>query len=535
MKKLLLVILLFPALAVVAQPYNYENPVIDVSRYSFDIHLSDEHDSIRATADIRFMLLQQTNTVQFDLAGTAKNGKGMQVLAVRDSMGRPLSYTHEGNTLNIQLPENINRNQEQRVSIEYQGIPADGLIIARNKYNKKTFFSDNWPNRAHNWLPCIDHPSDKAAVEFSITAPVRYQVIANGQQIEETTLPDNRKLTRFREEVLLPTKVMVIGAADFSVQHIGIAGAIPVSGWVYSEDRDQLINGYGKAVDILPWFIEKIGPFGYSKLANVQSKTIFGGMENAGAIFYFENSINGKANNEALIAHEIAHQWFGNMATEKHWSHIWLSEGFATYFSHLYMYEKHGADTLRHLLQADRQQVIRFATQNKMPVVDTSVTDYMKLLNPNSYQKAGFILHMLRQQLGDSIFFSGVRNYYKAFAGKNAVTEDLKKIMEQESNRDLSSFFQQWLYTPGIPKLEIGWNYNATRKTLSVTVTQQQDALFSFPLTLSFSGSDKDELLHMDIRDKVTIKTITVSNKPLMLQADPEIELLADITLKEIR
>jgi aminopeptidase N len=156
----------------------------------------------------------------------------------------------------------------------------------------------------------------------------------------------------------------------------------------------------------LPWLEKHIAPYPYKKLANVQSKTIFGGMENANAIFYFENSVT-DTGIEALMTHEIAHQWFGNSASEKDWSHLWLSEGFATYMTHLYLEEKYGEDSFNNRREADREKVIAFSKTRNTPVSDTSASNnLMQLLNANSYQKGGWVLHMLRRKVGDSFILA---------------------------------------------------------------------------------------------------------------------------------
>src|SRR5690606_37591424 len=360
-------------------------------------------------------------------------GKGMHVSHITGTK----KFTHANDKINIVLVRKQNAGDSAQFTIRYKGIPADGLIISKNKFGKRTFFSDNWPNRAHNWLPCVDDVADKASVEFEITAPLHYQVISNGMQTEETNLPSNMKLTRWNEVIPLPTKVMVIGVAEFAVQLADVVNNIPVYSWVYPENKNDGFYDYALAAPILKWFTEKVGPYAYSKLANVQSKTIFGGMENASAIFYKESSVDGARTSEALIGHEIAHQWFGNMATEKSFVHIWLSEGFATYLTTMYMEEKYGVDTAKFLRIDDRQKVISFSRRSGIPVVDTSTKNYMDLLNANSYEKGGWVLHMLRRQLGDSIFWKGIRQYYHDYAGKNADTRDVQKIFEDVSGKKL--------------------------------------------------------------------------------------------------
>ncbi|MEL6925988.1 MAG: M1 family aminopeptidase [Bacteroidota bacterium] len=304
--------------------------------------LSDSSDVIYGKARIDIQFQKSVSGFHLDLdAKDAGEEKGMLVKNVWLD-DREIPFAHEQQTLSIQLPDAVAAGDVRSFVIQYEGIPADGLIIAKNKHDERTFFGDNWPNRAHNWLPTVDHPSDKATVEFVVTTPGHYQTIANGEQIEETNLNDNTRLTHWKENVPLPTKVMVIGVARFAVNLAGYVDQIPVTSWVYRQDRYAGFGDYKMATEVLAFFIKKIGTYPYGKLANVQSKTRYGGMENAGNIFYFENSVNGKKDQEKLIAHEIAHQWFGNSASEMSWHHLWLSEGFATYLTDLYLEEVRG-------------------------------------------------------------------------------------------------------------------------------------------------------------------------------------------------
>lgn len=494
---------------------------IDVAHYEFGLTLTDADNNIQGNAAIEFTMLKETNTIVLDLISKRNDGKGMSVIAVKEK-DQSLSFTHNNDLLTINFPASAKSGEKKNLIIEYSGIPADGLIITNNKYKHRGFFADNWPNRARNWIPCVDHPADKATVDFRIKAPAHYQVVANGIQMEETSLDSNLKLTHYKEAVPLATKIMTIGVAGFAVQYAGEVSHIPVYSWVYPEDRGKGFYDYALAVDILPWFIKNWGPYAYKKLANVQSKTIFGGLENANTIFYSENSVTGTRKSEGLLAHEIAHQWFGNMATETDWAHLWLSEGFATYMTIMYFEDKYGSDTARKMLAEDRMQVVEFTKRKLRPVVDTAVTNYMDLLNANSYQKGGWVLHMLRQHLGDSTFRRGIRTYYARYAGKNASSDDLRKVLEEVSKKDLKQFFHQWLFTPGHPVLEVKWAYDESKKNVSVTIVQKQDKLFQFPLELGIGGQKKV----VDVKDKETKINIAAGNNPGKVVADPGMKLL---------
>ena len=523
-------------------------PTFDVQHYRFAIQLTDANDTIKGQAKVRIKFLKDVNSFQLDLvkqkstaADSGSNtgsthvldkkkinnsGKGMLVSAITED-GKNIAFTQDAEAINIKT--NAASNSVHSYTIIYQGIPADGLIISTNKFGHRTFFGDNWPDRAHNWLPCADYPGDKAQVDFVVTAPEHYGVISNGLKVEETVLPNHFKLTHWKETAQLPTKVMVIGVADFAIDHPGDVNNIPVYTYVFPESKDAGFKSYAIATEILPYYIKHVGPFAYRKLANVQSKTIFGGMENAGAIFYFENSVTTK-DIEELMAHEIAHQWFGDAASEKNFGHVWLSEGFATYMTNLYLENKYGADTLKKRLLDDKATVLGFEKRRHTPIVDSAVKEnYMQLLNANSYQKGGWVLHMLRRKLGDSAFWKGIRNYYAKYNGSNAYTSDLQKIMEQAGGKDLKQFFQQWVYTPGHPDLGISWKYDAAKGMVELMVTQKQDYLYEIPLEVSL-----DKQVHIvNLKDRITTAQFKVASKPTDVKADPNVNLLATFAVSE--
>jgi aminopeptidase N len=493
---------------------------IDGQHYKFALQLNDADNNIKGNATVLIKFLKATNSFSLDLVKKSAKGKGMLVSSVTE-FGKPLRFSQDSNSVKINTK--AKPGSLHSYTIKYSGIPADGLIISTNNYKHRTFFGDNWPNRAQNWLPCADHPADKATVEFIVTAPAHYNVVANGLKVKEQTLPGKLKLTHWSEKAPISTKVMVIGAADFAIDHTGDVNGIPVYTYVFPEDKKTGFKSYAVAKEILPFFIKNVGPFAYEKLANVQSKTIFGGMENASCIFYFEESVKSPTIEE-LMAHEIAHQWFGDAASEKSWPNLWLSEGFATYFTNLYLESKYGVEKLKQRVLADTTAIFALEKTHFAPIVDTTINgNYMKLLNANSYQKGGWVLHMLRRKLGDDLFWKGVRNYYAQYKDKNANTDDLRLVMEQASGMDLKQFFKQWLYTAGHPVLQIEKVYNKPTKTLTLIITQKQEALYEFPLEFVLEGKAGI----MQIKDReITVKLSAGSDEVVF---DPNVNLLATI------
>ena len=504
MKRLLLTLLLlgFGMVPVQADP---PDPNVDVLHYTFRLTLSDETDEVRGetTIVVRFRT-DGVTALDLDLIG----------------------------------PAAPSRVQEQRTfTITYHGTPADGLVISQNKYGERTFFGDNWPNRARHWLPTIDHPSDKALCEFIITAPNHYQVVGCGTLVEETDLPGGLRLTHWRSEVPLATKVMVIGAARFAVQYLDPYHGTPIQSWVYPQDREAGFHDYALAERILAFFEGHIGPYPYAKLANVQSKTRFGGMENASNIFYSENSVSGTRQSEGLMAHEIAHQWFGDSVTEADWPHIWLSEGFATYFTQLYMEYTYGRDRMVAGMQQAKGPIFGYFERNPAPLVDTTITNLMGLLNPNSYQKGGWVLHMLRYVVGNEIFWDGIRAYYRQYRDGNAWTEDFQQVMETASGQDLGWFFQQWIYQAGHPRYEGAWHYDAASRQLTVTLNQIQThgALFRMPIEVGIYTDDAalPRLETMEVVEQQNTFTFTLDKAPTNVVLDPNTWVLMEANFSE--
>lgn len=493
---------------------------IDILEYEFNLVLSDSSDVIKGRAHLRISKTTDSiNEIVLDLISLNEEGKGMVIESVKVAE-KDVSFAHEKDIVKIPCDTFCNSEETLTLEIAYSGIPIDGLIISRNKFDDRTFFGDNWPNRARNWLPSVDHPGDKAKVQFNVTAPSHYQVISNGKLLEENDLGNNMRITKWRSDIDLPTKVMVIGVARFSVQHLESVGDTPLSSWVYPQDEQPGFEDFFLAADILRFMEETIGEFPYDKLANVQSKTRYGGMENAGAIFYSERAVNSPRSIENLLAHEIAHQWFGDSVTEKDWPHIWLSEGFATYLTAYYNLKQKGQAEYDKMIAQMVKSVIRY-NDNKpdKAIVDYTVQDPNAHLNTNSYQKGGLVLHMLREKIGEEAFLRTLRTYYRTYRDTNANSEDFQIIAEKESSVDLESFFDQWLTSPEIPQLSWDWSFDNSGLKLEIKQLTQRN--FSFPIPATFYTNGTEEHHQLQVSDNSQAFTFDLESKPDSVALSP--------------
>jgi aminopeptidase N len=499
----------------------HRNLFADVIHYKFSVSVSDSSNVIYGHTVITVTFTGTVKTFELDLKNEGSDGKGMKIQKLFFDGGK-IKWIHIGDKIFLTPDEPFSSGNTGVFTIDYSGIPSDGLIISDNKFGRRTFFADNWPDRAHNWLPCVDHPYEKATVDFLVTSPDHYKVVGSGYLFEESSMPSHTKLTHWREDVPLATKVMAIGIAPFATRFEGTVNKIPVWSWVFAENRNEGFSDYAVALKPMAYYSSQVGPYPYEKLADVQSKTIFGGLENAGCIFYAENSVTGQNKAESLMAHEIAHQWFGNSVTENDWHHIWLSEGFATYLTALYLEKTYGKEKLDETMIKARDRVLRFSLRTSVPVIDTTVTDLMQLLNPNSYQKGAWVLHMLRRKLGDELFWKGIQSYYTDYRDKNALTTDFKKAMERVSNISLESFFQQWLYVAGQPELKI--YTEKTNGSTDLIIEQTQNNLFSFEIEIQIRDSSGIHLLTIPVLNRITKER--VRGEISDIRPDPNTNLL---------
>ena len=497
------------------------NSSADVQEYVFDLTLNDNNNSITGAAQITVDFKNDVNAFSLDLI--AKSGiYGMEISEVLEDSAKA-NFSFEGNKIKI-IPSK-SASKKRVYTVKYQGIPERGLVISTTKFGERSFFGDNWPNLARHWLPSVDHPYDKASIEFRITAPEHYDVVATGEKIEESNLDNGTKLTIYKEPAPVAMKVVTIGVTQFASRLLDKVEGIPVSAWVYPENRLDGFSDYAVATKVLKYFIDNIGPYSYAKLANMQAKTQWGGLENAGTISYFENSVNGKNEVEGLIAHEIAHQWFGNSATENDWNHVWLSEGFATYFAILYQESVYGDEKRKEELAIDRKEIIAYYKKNPSPIVDPSIKDPLKVLSTNTYQKGGWVLNMLRHKLGDEIYWKGIRTYYAKYRNANVLTADFQKVMEEVSGEDLKDFFQQWIFTKGYPELKWEWNY--TKGKIVINIEQLQDYyVFDFPLEIEMVTNGKSTISTFQLKTKKSSFEIKANSAPSEVRLDPNLWLL---------
>jgi len=555
-----LTLLLSTAAGAAADVYPRQ-PGISVERYTFDITLNDANDDIavRATVDLAFIAAGVT-AVELDLCQFAdaprptripaglgdpcaepaaregrplpSGGKGMTVTAVT-SAGGPLRFEHRSDRVRVNLPRAFAAGERFTFTVAYHGVPANGLLIGANEHGDRSFVSNSWPDKARNHLASIDHPSVKAPVTTIVTAPRRYQVVCNGLMTQEVDLPGDLRRTTWKESVPISTWLMSMAVAPYAVDYFGSHHGVALSSWVYPQERDAGYSAFSAHTrSILEFFSDRIGPYAYEKLAQVQANGVSGGMELASSIFYGYGE-NGPG--RQLIAHEMAHQWFGDAVTEADWDDVWLSEGFATYFALLYTEFTDGRDAFLDGVRRSKTLALDYAIAHPgSTIVHDNLADIGSVIDNGAqiYQGGAQVLHNIRGIVGTDTFWAGIRAYYARYKDRTATTADLRRAFEEAcaaaracpvAGRDLSWLFSQLLRSGGALQVDATWLYDAAARQVRLTLTQTQTtATYRMPMEVRVTMADGVSTMHtVELTGKREEFTLPSPSEPSDVTLDP--------------
>jgi aminopeptidase N len=507
-------------------------PGIDAQHYIFRLTLlKDASNEIDGEATVRLRVLRDdVREAVLDLASAMTDGKGMTVTRV-STADHTLAFVHRDNRLRLPLPAPAKAGEDVSFTIAYHGVPANGLRLLNNIHGERTAFSENWFHEARQWLPTIDHPADKATGEFIVTTRGEYQVIANGALVEQLDLPGGLRRTHWTQSAPISSWLYSLGIAHFVVRHGPVVRGVPLSFWAFPQDTDKGIAALEReARGSFEFFSDRVGPYAYDKLAHVEAAGMGGGTEHASNIFYGEKSVTA---GNAPVVHETAHQWFGDAVTENDWNDVWLSEGFATYFTLLYTEYANGRDAFVAGLRRSRDTVLRLEKSlPNTPVVHANFNE-SEAGGPNNqlvYQKGAWALHMLRGQVGTDAFWRGIRTYYREHMNGVATTDDLRRAMEAASGQELAAFFRQWLNRSGVPSIEGTWRYDAPAKAAIVTIKQTQAAEpFQFTVDVGVTAATGAmRVVQLPVSGREATVTIPADAEPSTVVLDPGVWLLAE-------
>ncbi len=426
----------------------------------------------------------------------------------------PLHFHRADPKLWITLDHPYAGGQVLRIRIAYSGAPnGRGLTFiepSRRHPHLREVWSYGWPENNHYWFPCWDYPNDKASSETIITVPAGQSVVSNGH-LARVTRSSGWVTYDWIEPVPHTSYLVSIAAGPWRkvAEHLG---SLPVDYYVPPYvSRRRALRSFGLTPDMIGFYAHVYGvPYPYAKYAQVAAHHFGGGMENISATTLTDTTLHSaRADHDfpstELVAHELAHQWFGDLVTERSWAGVWLSEGFATYSAALYLGHHDGVDAYRYQIWKD-QNAARSRDLDfwRRPMFDRHYTRPWGIMGATTYQKGASVLDMMRYVLDRGLvpavasprepFFRSLRHYLETYRGKNVSDHDLMAAIRRTTGRNLAWFFHEWVYRGGFPQYRVKANYDAAngRESVSIRQTQRPTAvtpIFRMPVELAFYGA----------------------------------------------
>ncbi len=461
-----------------------------------------------------------------------------------------LEFELSDDTLNIWLPEALTINKLVNVTVEYNSTPQKGIyfITPDEDYpNKPTqIWTQGQDTDNHHWFPCIDEPNGRLTSEIVCTVPKGWRVISNGQLIDTTYNEDSMTFHWYQDK---PHAVYLITLVAGEFSRVMLREDSPSIDFYCEPGREEdAARAFENTVPIIKFFEETTGePYPWAKYSQVAVQDfIFGGMENTSATTQTDLTLHdAKAHkdfsSDFLVAHEAAHQWFGDLITCKEWAHGWLNEGFATFFEALWQEYLHGSNEyLNELITMQRSYL---SEKYRRPIVCRRYTNHTDIFDRHLYEKAGFILHILRQELGDKDFFNSIKHYVSQNKGRNVVTIDLQRAIEEITHRNMEWFFEQWLYCEGHVDINISYTWEDNKEQdgsvsggwAHFSIKQKQERLFRFSSHIWIHDGEKANIYPVKVTEQQQNISFKFVKKPKAVMFDPLLSVLKTVEFKRPR
>ncbi len=535
------------ALAGTERKYELSRPFV-TTHLALDLELDFEKKSVEGTARLTFERRSplddelRLDAVAFDLRAvrlaTDEEGKALE----------SVDFTYDGDAIVIAVPKEA---QRATVEVDYRAVPRLGLYFLapddKVKDRPRQVWSQCQDEDARHWIPCQDKPHVKMTTEMRVTVPHGMTALSNGELTDSRT-PKGAKhpwVFHYSMNEPHPAYLITLVVGEFTTlkdeARLPSGRTVPLTYLVPPGLEDQGKRAFVGTPRMIEFFSKLVGvdyPFAHYAQV-VVSDFIFGGMENTTATTMYEHILLDERaaldiESDDLVAHELAHQWFGDLVTCRDWSHAWLNEGFATFFEHLDREHRLGRDEYEWSVAGDLDTYLGEANSDyKRPIVCRDYEEPIDLFDRHLYEKGGLVLHMLRMELGDEVFWKAVRNYLESNRHGIVETNDLVRALEKASGRSLERFFDQWVFRPGHPVLDVSVSYDDGLLTVDLQQKQKGDdvATFQFPFEIEVSVSGKRTRYKRTVREKHEAIAVELAKRPDWVAFDPDFRVTAPVTL----
>ena len=503
-----------------APPNRTRDRKIDIHHIKINVSVDIESQSVYGH------VVHTLSPLETNLQTFALDAEDMNIRRVRLN-DKDIRFDHIGDKLQITLDNAIGWNDTIKVRVDYTAYPLVGtfFIAPDMTYPDKPLqaWTQGEEDDNHHWVPMYDYPNDRATFETILTVNQNLKAVSNGELLSVTKNDDNTHTWHWRENFPMVSYLISFVVGEY-VKVEDSYNNIPVNYWVYEENEDEAMRSFGLTTDMMRYFEEFTGiEYPYEKYDQIiLDDFMFGGMENITLTHNTDRTMHDQfavpdQSSVGLVAHELAHQWYGNMLTTRNWANIWLNEGFATFLSRKYREYKFGIDEGEYIRYREMMSYYGADKRWHRPTVQHYYYYPMDLFDGHVYAKGSLIINMIHDFLGDEAFSRAIKYYTKLNQYKNVETQDLKKAIEEITGQNLDWFFKQWVYEPGYPEYEVKWSYNQRNRSIQLNVEQKQDlnktGLFKMPVDIRI-----DEELHTIWIDKQQVVfELPVDNKPQMV------------------
>jgi aminopeptidase N len=487
------------------------------------------------------VLRQNVSELKFDSVGL-----NIQSVALD---GKNVKFSVTPNDLIVPLDHPAAPGDKHEIVIRYQGSPKKGLYFVLPDKNyphqQKEIWTQGEAEDTRDYIPLYDYPNDRATSEMLVTVPAAWITISNGQLVGVKDEPDGEKTWDWKQSLPLSTYLISVVAGEF-VERDDSWHGIPLRYVVPRGEESKIEPTFAETKQMLDLFTSKLGePYPWAQYAQTAlDDFVAEGMENTSATSITTHSLVNPAlvpedrdGADDVISHELAHQWFGDLVTCKDWGNLWLNEGFADFFQRVWSEHRFGRDEADFDFWRDQNQWVRQPRLFPVPIVSRDFEDSTEYQD-NVYDKAGWVLRMLQEKLGDDAFYRALRHYLDVNRGQNVVTADLQKAVEQATSVNVDKYFEQWVYGAGAPKFDVSYTYDTEARQLNLTVKQTQKVegrvgVFDVPVDVEIATAGGRQTHAIEINQANQTFTFATDGTPLMVVFDRGDKLLKSIEFKK--
>ena len=541
---------------------DFVNPDVP-GQYPPDLELEPVHLDIDLFIDIANLAAvgTVTTTVRARRHGAAKlslDAVDFQDVGATGTDGHPLHWQYDGQKLTVTWDEPFAAGEERQLAVSYRvERPVDGLYFSRpdEAYPDRPSYAatDHETERARHWLPCLDLPNVRTALDFHLRADQRYTILANGTLVGEDNHGDGTKTAHWRLEELCPSYLICFAVGDFvraddgEFVQDGEAGraahpAVPLAYFSSPEhSRDMLLRAFGRTRPMMAWMTKKLDmPFPFPKYYQFALPMMGGAMENISLVSWTDSYVPDEAMAREMLyffdmvnVHEMAHSYFGDAVVCRDFAHAWLKESWATYMEQCWREDNDGEDEALYTFYDHAQGYFKEADEKyQRPIVTRRFKSSWQMYDRHLYPGGACRLHTLRRELGDEVFWPAVQDYLKRYNGRVVETDDFRRVLEEHSGRSLVKFFDQWFISPGYPNIKVSFDYDEEEKLGTFTIEQTQEdkdkgvPLFAFNTQVSWTVDGQEHRRPVKMDQARHVVMAAMASKPEMVRFDPDCQVL---------